>query len=278
MLVAPSPSYASSETYGISPSGLIVGQFRVLNSSRGPGFLRLTTGKLVPIRAQFSTAKVMPLSVNDSMQVVGIWTGAGFPSDRGFWWTPQEGMVDIGSLYPSSQTWALSVNSHGQVAGWSQKPGGQRAFLWTLSGGMTEIDPWPGYPQCESWAVNESGDVLVHSDGNFMIDHTHVKMSDGSLREIPQVTMGFGLAGQSMNGRGDVAGYADIGGGLFRAFVSPVGGASVLIQDHLEAGSQGWTLLNANSINDEGWIVGAGKHGGPTHGYLAVPTTNQSHR
>ena len=264
------PTLCMSESYGISPSGMIAGQFRETTSSRGPGYVRRPNGSVVIIPGTVDGNPIKPLGVNDSMQVVGQFS-TGLPVPRGFFWSLATGLQDIGSLFPGSQTGAVAINSSGLVAGISGLGDiHDGAFLWSAHGGMVSVPPWPGYHSCGGFALNELGDLLVWSGGDFNVDHTHVRSLDGTVREIPPVFSGNDLIGQSLNNRGDVAGVNILQGGPGRAFVSLFGQPSVLIQDHLDAGSQGWTLLNANSMNDDGWIVGVGNRGGVNHAYLAV--------
>jgi probable HAF family extracellular repeat protein len=65
------------------------------------------------------------------------------------------------------------VNASGQVFGLSTIAGGEnRAFLWTLAGGMTNLGLLPGHDYSEANAVNDSGQVVGLS-GSFAENVVH---------------------------------------------------------------------------------------------------------
>jgi probable HAF family extracellular repeat protein len=87
--------------------------------------------------------------------VVGMATGnsisTGFKYPHGFLWTPQKGMLDLGTLgglsgYSYDASWAYALNDRGEVVGsstighWGPPgPAETHAFLWTQAEGMRDL-------------------------------------------------------------------------------------------------------------------------------------------
>jgi probable HAF family extracellular repeat protein len=64
---------------------------------------------------------------------------AGFPTSRGFFRRPNAAAVNIGTL-GGDQTQPAGMNARGEVVGWSHTSAGVRhAFVWSESGGMTDL-------------------------------------------------------------------------------------------------------------------------------------------
>lgn len=64
---------------------------------------------------------------------------SGVPTSRGFFRKPNAVPVDIGTL-GGSQTQPAAMNARGEVVGWSLTADGARhAFVWSESGGMTDL-------------------------------------------------------------------------------------------------------------------------------------------
>lgn len=95
--------------------------------------------------------------------MVGFSKIAGDAEDHAFSWTQAGGIVDLGTL---GGTWsfAVALNSRGQVVGESQSAGGDpHAFSWTRAGGMVDLGTIGG-PSSSATAVNDRGRVVGSSD------------------------------------------------------------------------------------------------------------------
>jgi probable HAF family extracellular repeat protein len=99
--------------------------------------------------------------------------------------------------------------------------------------------------------------------------HAFITNSSGKLTDLGTIsgststTWGFGI-----NDSGVVVGQSTFGN-TYHAFVY-TGGKMKDLNKLITAGS-GWTLIEADSINASGQIVGMGMHNGQEHGYLLTP-------
>ena len=73
-----------------------------------------------------------------------------------------------------------------------------------------------------------------------------------------------------INAAGQVVGWSYTSGGAYDAFLYSSG--SMVDLNSLIAPSSGWTLLQANAVNDNGQIVGYGTYEGETEAFLLTPT------
>jgi len=102
-------------------------------------------------------------AINDRGWVVG-WSG--HPAGRnaaqmwGFLWTPQDGMIDLGSFGGQGRTEAADINTHGEVVGTSDL----HAFVWRKETGMERL-PEMGGNISRAIAINDWGDIIGTVDG-----------------------------------------------------------------------------------------------------------------
>src|SRR5438874_2687732 len=83
-------------------------------------------------------------------------------------------------------------------------------------------------------------------------------------------TRGQGGIAVRINNRHQIVGKYDLGGGATRAFLWTREHGMIDLTTLLPPDS-GWTLTEANGINDAGQIVGAGIHGEHLHAFLLTP-------
>ncbi len=79
-----------------------------------------------------------------------------------FRWTPNSGMVDLGTLGgPQSVAWDVSADGS-VVVGWSEDASGKnRAFRWTAATGMVALGTLPGGGESMAFGVSADGSVIV---------------------------------------------------------------------------------------------------------------------
>lgn len=79
------------------------------------------------------------LSINNSGEVVG---SSGDPTieRRAVLWSPDGVARDLGALAGGISSRALSINGRSEVVGGSESGNGNRAFLWTLKGGIRDLN------------------------------------------------------------------------------------------------------------------------------------------
>jgi len=215
-----------------------------------------------------------------------------------FLWRDGE-MADLGTLLPSDhQSVARGVNSLGQVVGNSSTAIGDppqppnRAFV-IEGNAFTDLGTLGG-DWAIAFSINERGQIVggsLTADGGVHAflwqDGTIVDLGAfGGISTASQPTLTascnlpthFGTLGttfslaNSINNRGQVVGRSIAPNGEDHAFVWSDGEMADL-NDEIGFGS-GWTLIEAESINSDGQIVGYGITNGQTHAFLLTPNDN----
>jgi probable HAF family extracellular repeat protein len=170
---------------------------------------------------------------------------------------------------PDSLNAATGINAVDQVVG-------SPAFVWK-SGALTILPTLSGAPAGDAGAtaINISGQIVGWSGiaGSSGAQHAAL-WSGGAVTDLGTIA---GIAydqANAINAAGQIVGTADP---RCEPCVNPVawlrepGGALTDLNTLIPAGS-GWTLEQANGINDRGRIVGAGLHNGALHAYLLTPS------
>ena len=170
-------------------------------------------------------------------------------------------ITDLGDL-PGGNDFSSgqAINAAGQVTGWSHSSAGYRAFLWDPATGMSDLGALP-LPVRESFGtgINDHATVVGASGG---LRATQAFIAPLSLGMSP-LPGGIGnIVARDINNAdlvvGSIAGRATLWRGSTAAE-----DLNDIIDPRL-----GWTLGDANAINDDGAIAGTGKIGGVTRAYL----------
>jgi probable HAF family extracellular repeat protein len=163
---------------------------------------------------------------------------------------------------------ARGVNGYDQVVG---GPG----YVWR-AGTVTSLPGLPGGTGSGStvaYGVNDAGQVVGSAATPAGSGTDAVQWHDGSIVDIGTVDDIPYSTGRAVNAAGQVVGTAEPGcqpcAGP-RAWIWQPGGAITALDTLLPAGS-GWTLREANAINDRGEIAGTGLHNGVLRGYRMTP-------
>ncbi len=198
---------------------------------------RLYTVTVLP---RLGTQVVVPCSINDRGQVVGVCQGRFYLWERGgdwkelgrattgglhinnagqiagtiddpnggaeaFLWDPNEGLIMLGTLGTGMST-ARALNNRGQVVGDCWKtPGAGRAFLWDKAQGMRAMKRAEGY----ATALNDAGQVIAYRgsriEGREVIQYFLWEPGDdGSVKETALPSG----ASDNLNNNGYVLGQA----------------------------------------------------------------------
>ncbi len=135
--------------------------------------------------------------------------------------------------------------------------------LGTLRGGVTSM----------ANGINTSGVVVGQSDGDRTSGHWHAVKWDatGKIKDLGVLKGGTYSVAFAINDSGVVVGYANTSTNAPHAIVWT---SSEGMQDlnALIPADSGWTLINANAINNVGQITGYGSIGGHNHAFVLTPS------
>jgi hypothetical protein len=191
--------------------------------------------------------------------------------------------VDLGNL-GLGKIDATSINDHGDIAGtyaYETVSGTShlRPFRLSAEGQLTLI-PTLGGTLIWNPLINSSGDVvgsstLASAPASVFGTRAFV-FHDGALSDIDMLNTRGSIV-NGINNHGDVVGSYDR---LNLYSWQPLTGYPFLYHEGamydlnwlLDESGDGWLLHSANSINDNGWIVGDGwRHGSHPEAFLAIP-------
>ena len=206
-------------------------------------------------------------AINSSGQVVGFSLAEGDTAQHAVLWTGTTGK-DLGTLGGIDSD-CTGINDSGQMTGWSATAGRNFVHAFRMTGTtMTDLGTLGGQ---ESYgeAINNAGQIAGESNpsGNAVF---HAALWTGTTVQDLGTLGGYESYGYAINLYGDVVGYSTLVNGTSHAFLF-LGGRMKDLNALLPTGS-GWTLTDANGINDKGWITGQGRINGQLHAYVLRPT------
>jgi probable HAF family extracellular repeat protein len=181
-------------------------------------------------------------------------------------------MIDLGTLGSSNTDWwnsAQGINNSNVVTGTSYDAQGNFfGFVWK-NGKMTKMGTLGGL-WSQAYAINNKNQItgLAYTKNGsahaFVTNCATCALKDlGTFAGSTSTVWGFGI-----NDSGVVVGQSTFAG-TYHAFVYS-GGKIKDLNGMIPAGS-GWVLIEADSINAVGQIVGMGTHNGLEHAYLLTP-------
>jgi probable HAF family extracellular repeat protein len=254
---------------GINASGNVAG-YSTNSSGTYRAFLA-SGGKLTDI-GDLGGGSAVGYAINDVGQVVGSAVTSGGENHPFLYSNSQ--MIDLGTLGSTNTSWwnsAQGINNAGVVVGTSYDAHGNFfGFIWS-NGKMTKMGTLGG-PWSQAYAINNKNQITGQAytaPKSGRLAHAFIATSNGKLTDLGTIsgststTWGFGI-----NDSGVVVGQSTFGN-TYHAFVYS-GGKMKDLNKLITAGS-GWTLIEADSINASGQIVGMGMHSGQEHGYLLTP-------
>lgn len=165
---------------------------------------------------------------------------------------------DLGALPGDTSAIATSINSQGDVVGWSNGPGGYRGFVYTAAGGMVALPGLPDRPRAFPRKINDAGDIAGTADaGGTDLGHA-VRWRGGVPQDLGTLPVGPYSAAWGINNAGDVVGesHTQVNG---INVVHAVLYTDALGMVDLTPTSDGAT---AHGINDAGQIAGYRLFGG----------------
>jgi probable HAF family extracellular repeat protein len=217
-------------------------------------------------------------TINNKGQIVGWATGGTTSLISHACLFDSSGGANNIDLTPSSSSMfstAWSINNNGQIVGSSFF----LACLFDPTGAENNIDLGTLVPDSSlAWDINDNGQIVGDS-GNWMYSHACLFDATGGENNIDLgAPDGYLSVACSINNEEQIVGNVHIIGGHpetddYRAYLfDPTGGENNIDLNTLLPQGSGWTLTDAYSINDNGWIVGQGINpNGDYHAYLLTP-------
>ncbi|MGE5056987.1 MAG: hypothetical protein ACM3WP_22745 [Acidobacteriota bacterium] len=169
------PTGVSSNATGINNLGQVTGSADIFTGFYYPGRAFLWTQRtgmqdlgLLPCldfcwdnyEMYFSSVAT---GVND-LGIVSGWSWINPINDSAFIWSPEQGMLDLGTIAGKYTMHAEALNRFGQVAGTAyQGPGGLGpaiAFTWTSAGGSQSLGSLPGAEYSYALDINDLGQIV----------------------------------------------------------------------------------------------------------------------
>lgn len=202
----------------------------------------------------------MARAINDSGMIAGGARSQISWNEHAFVYTPEGGMVDIGTLYGENDfSTAHGINDFGQVVGWSRRSGqaAQRAFVWSAQGGMQDLGHlFPGYSQEYVYAydINNQG-LVVGGTSSFGRYHGFLWNQTSGLQKLDDLVDNTGRATPwqinsafAINEAGQIVGSAMLDGRTIAVLLTPVPEPSSFALLLGGLGLFGWRLRRHGSI------------------------------
>lgn len=221
--------------------------------------------------------------INDNDEIVGV------HAHHGFYWSRGK-RIEFGTLH-NRQTGTESfskvnaINNKGQFVGMSTVPSpaaypyyNTHAVLWSgpkHGGHWKDLEMPAGFDSSEAIAINDRGVIVGMAKAQH--GRTQALMwRKGRMTLLPLLAGALLSTAQGVNNHGDIVGwnsrardYAE-GYSFYRIAVLWQNGKAIELNTLLPPGS-GWTLHEARSINNHGWIVGTGTFHDRLHIFLLTP-------
>ena len=264
-----------SGAIGINDSGTVVG-YSNMKGQPATNFVAVqwsSTGVMSKLGTLSGGSSSSAFEINSSGEIAGdSFLANGNVNATS--WTNQK-IKNLGSLPGAIFTAGLDINDRGHIVGESVfgygPPFTSHAFLWngttmsdlgTLEGGVTSI----------ANAVNTAGIVVGQSDGASTNGLWHaVKWGTaGRIKDLGVLKGGTYSVAFGINDSNVVVGYANTSTNAAHAIVWTGSGGVQDLNDLILANS-GWTLINANAINNLGQITGYGSKNDHNHAFVLTP-------
>lgn len=174
---------------------------------------------------------------------------AGQSGGHAFYWTPEDDLIDLGTLTGGTFSMARDINDRDQVVGVSDGAGGSHAFRWTAEDGMVDLGTLPGGLSSDAYAINSRGQVVGWSATPAGSRAFQWDAQNGMV-ELGLLPGAFFSTARDINDAGDIVGSMSTPSGP-HAFLWTAQG------EMIDLGTfPGHSISLATAINREGVVVG----------------------
>lgn len=189
-------------------------------------------------------------------------------------WTSSK-INNLGALPNAIFTAGTGINENGEIVGESVfsygPPFTSHGFLWNGST-MKDLGTLPGGVTSAASAINLDGVAVGQSDGTSTSGHWHAVLwsASGKIQDLGVLKGGTYSIAFGVNDSSEVVGYGNISNNAPHAMIWTSAGGMKDLNSLIPVNS-GWTLINANAINNVGQITGYGQKGLYNHAFLLTP-------
>jgi uncharacterized repeat protein (TIGR01451 family) len=258
-------SLSESRGRDINNNGQVVGFLAGTNGTTRAFIWDSTTGM-----QELDNGTSSALSINSNGQAVGFFRVA--PNFHAIRWENNQKLPL--STPVDNSSWATSNNDNGDIVGYTNIFGtGAQAFIWN-GGNMKNainLGTLDNASTTRAWDINNQGKVVGQSGSKAFFWTASGGMKDlGSLGGTSQA-LGINTNSQVVGKSNNLAFlWSDTNGN------SQTDPGEMIDLNTLLPSSSGWSLTEAQDINDAGQIVGTGIINGQTHAFLLTPTLDSS--
>jgi len=251
----------------INNAGVVVGRYMRDWEERGGMWASDgTLTDLAPVVGCDDSRGVYPQAINDKgslaiqvdCQINGVRTQGGF--------LVRDGVAMLLPTFNGKPTYPKAMNKRDQVAGGTEGANGElRAFIWQDGKSMQYVGR--AGEDTYSFAISDRGHVVGMVSANL---HWHPFLYDGkAMRELPKCNERE-VWPVGVNGDDWIVGnFYDLGVPREAALVR--NGECTELKSMLDGSGAGWTVLEADDINNDGVIVGHGLFEGYRRVFIATP-------
>ncbi len=185
-------------------------------------------------------------------------------------------LTDLSSQIPLANAYAFGINNAGTIVGSGFSSTASTTVGFTLTaGGVATILPTLGGSITNALAISPGGVVTGNSfytPAGFNGPVYRAFVSNGATVRDIDTFNSVQSAGRAINLRGDIVGDYSPQFGNLKAFLY-TGGRMQDLKSLLDNTGNGWELLSAVGLNDNGQIAGYGNFNGAARGFIAGPVS-----
>ena len=253
---------------GINDAGTIVGYSFTMPGTASPYHAFIYAGGVMADIGTLGGTTSSANGINNNGIVVGSSATLGDTAHHAFTYSAGV-MTDMGTL-GGANSQATAVNASGAAAGFSSTAGdlATHAFLYS-AGLLTDLGTLGGSNSFAS-GINNAGAIVGYSSNPGDSAHRGFLYQNGTMTDLGTLG-GSNSFAYGVNNSGIIVGTADTTGDASTDPFVLIGGVMTNLNSALDASGAGWTLLQANSVNDSGQIVGQGFVNNIAHAFLLTP-------